>query len=149
MSHFLNVTLPLLAKYPKSPLIKWYSGSANAPSWTTVTYHQYLSDLDVASSYWNAQLSAKGIQSNSVVGVWYVFVSLLMLIRELIKVPNLKAYRAEVHRSGASVRRRTRGLHPTAIQCRLLSPRASGDSRSPSRLQREGTHIRSVIRRLV
>ena len=90
MSHFLNVTLPLLAKYPKSPLIKWYSGSANAPSWTTVTYHQYLSDLNVASSYWSAQLSEKGIQTNAVVGVWYVFASLSVLIQKLIKQPNLE-----------------------------------------------------------
>jgi hypothetical protein len=71
--HFLNVTLPLLDKFSDNPMFRVYNYASATPSWTTISYKEFLSDLVLAASYWNTTLTAYGVQPNAVVGVWYVY----------------------------------------------------------------------------
>ena len=40
--------------------------------WATVTYAQFHKDVEIYARYWTSVLSAAGIKSGSIVGLWYV-----------------------------------------------------------------------------
>jgi hypothetical protein len=77
MAHFMHYVLDSLDKYAKEgrPVFKRLSGEPGPPSWNTVTYAQFLRDLQRTAAYWLKVLGEQDIRPLSVIGVWYVYSS--------------------------------------------------------------------------
>lgn len=59
---------------PSAPAFRLPNKTENGfvNDWSTITYYQFLLDVEVASKYWSIVLNADGIPLRSVVGMWYV-----------------------------------------------------------------------------
>ena len=72
MPHFLDYLLPALTKYSSRTLLKLYTGTEDAPSWTNVTYGQFQNDMEKVARYWMQPLREAGLEQKDVIGLWCV-----------------------------------------------------------------------------
>ena len=48
--------------------------------WNAVTYRQFWQDVETFARYWTHRLRADGVAPRSVVGLWYVFKMLSLMV---------------------------------------------------------------------
>ncbi|KAJ3512855.1 hypothetical protein NLJ89_g3283 [Agrocybe chaxingu] len=70
MPHFLDYVLPALKKYSDRTLIKLFTGTQDAPSWKSITYQQFLDDIERLAGFLIDRLAELGLKQKDVVGVW-------------------------------------------------------------------------------
>ncbi|KAG6833313.1 hypothetical protein H0H87_008945 [Tephrocybe sp. NHM501043] len=68
--HFMHGILQSLVDHSERPLFKQYVESAGSPSWTSISYHEFLSHLNSSAGYWQRHLGELGVQKSDVVGIW-------------------------------------------------------------------------------
>lgn len=57
--------------FPALKIPHWSSDGEKFQGWKDVTFAQFLGDVEQSARYWSHQLSGKGIEERSVVGLWY------------------------------------------------------------------------------
>ena len=71
---YLNVLEQSAALYPSSPAFKLPRLSANdstvVEEWDPISYQQFLQDVERSARHWARTLSAHGLPSRSIVGLW-------------------------------------------------------------------------------
>lgn len=74
MAHFMHYVLSSLHKYSDRPLFKQFTGTANIPSWVSISYQTFLDDVEKTAAYWADTLGEHSLQlaPTNVVGLWYV-----------------------------------------------------------------------------
>ena len=83
--------------------------------WDTITYTQFLRDVELCGRYWTSKLSADGIAPGSVIGLWYVSRNVI-LDDPRILTPHLnKAWRRSIHRRASRLRHEQGWLRPSAL----------------------------------
>ncbi|KAF4623795.1 hypothetical protein D9613_001287 [Agrocybe pediades] len=70
MPHFLDYLLPALSKYASRTLLKLYTGTQDAPSWTNISYEQFQNDMERVARYWMEPLRMAGLEEKTVIGLW-------------------------------------------------------------------------------
>ncbi|TFK38520.1 acetyl-CoA synthetase-like protein [Crucibulum laeve] len=70
MAHFMHDVLASLVKHSSLPLLKRFTGSPTRPSWESISYGEYLVDLEKMAAYWFDRLSSQGVKESGVVGLW-------------------------------------------------------------------------------
>ncbi|KAJ7097225.1 acetyl-CoA synthetase-like protein [Mycena belliarum] len=73
MSHFMSWVLEGLSKYPSRPIFKRYikpTAASNRPTWLSISYKTFLTDLEHCAAYWGQKLGDKGVNQKDVVGIW-------------------------------------------------------------------------------
>lgn len=72
MAHFLHPILDFLSKFSDAPLFRPFTGTSTAPAWSTITYGTFANDVNRVALYWFEKLTHAGVESQNVVGLWYI-----------------------------------------------------------------------------
>lgn len=73
MAHFMHYVLAALQKYCDRPLFKQFTGTSDAPTWSTISYQTFLVDVEKTAAYWLDTLRKPSLMlpPTCVVGLWY------------------------------------------------------------------------------
>ncbi|KAJ7183460.1 acetyl-CoA synthetase-like protein [Mycena filopes] len=70
MAHFLTGVLEAFEKHPNLTIFKRLVEAEGNKTWVSISYAECQSDIERAAKYWHAALSAHGVATSDVVGLW-------------------------------------------------------------------------------
>lgn len=66
----LETAASRFSSLPAFRIAKKSQSGADVESWSPISYQQFLEDVELAARYWHKKLSADGLPSKAVVGLW-------------------------------------------------------------------------------
>ena len=86
--------------YPTRPAFRIpvvNEGTSQISEWATVTYSNFLRDVELYGQYWTSTLSADGIAPGSIVGLWYVSCHVVVNDPRILTPHPIKASWRSIH----------------------------------------------------
>ena len=82
MAHFIGFVLQALERNATKPFMRPFEGTPSTYAWGLITYQDFLDALRTATAYWTDTLTTRGVKRGDVVGMWYVNVCTVRILRD-------------------------------------------------------------------